>query len=352
MLVRRLAEADPELEPTFVDVNYDAGKFSRLPGSGTLAGVREIRRGLGDVHRFDAILWATWAAKFVPDLVEVRPAFLSMDMTPTQMTEMGEHYGYSSERAEFFAGWKRRATERIYRAAAHFFPWNAWVGQSLMADWGVPAEKITPVSPGVDVGAFAPKAITPGPNNGEKFPRYRGGGGNSVRLLFVGGDFMRKGGDSLLRWARETTFPIEVHVVTRDKVSDAPPNVRYHRGVAPLSPELVALYQSADIFVLPTRADCYSLVALEAMACGLPVVISPLGGIPELVEDGENGYLVAPDDDETLKARLDTLVADPELRARMGAEGRRRAVSRFDARCGVMQVLEALKNPPLSGARG
>ena len=327
MLVRRLAEADPELVPTFVDVNYDAGKLSRLPASGTLAGVREVRRGLGDVKRFDAILWATWAAKFVPDLVETCPAFFVMDMSPTQMTEMGEHYGYTSERAEFLGGWKRRATERIYRAAAQFFPWNAWVGQSLISDWDVPAEKITPVSPGVDTRTFAPSATQ----------RER------VSLLFVGGDFTRKGGDLLLRWARETTLPVEIHVATRDAVSDAPSNVTFHRGIAPLSPELVALYQSSDVFVLPTRADCYSLVALEAMACGLPVVISPLGGIPELVEDGVNGCLVAPDDYGTLKARLGALVSDPELRARMGAEGRRRAVSRFDARCGVTQILEALK---------
>ena len=250
-----------------------------------------------------------------------------MDMTPTQMAAMGEGYGYAASRAEFFGGWKRRATERIYLAAAHFFPWNAWVGQSLTEDWGVPAHKITSVSPGVDTRLFSPRESRR----------------DHVSLLFVGGDFHRKGGDLLARWARETELPVEVHVVTRDSVADLPPGVTVHHGVAPLSPELISLYQQADVFVLPTRADCYSLVALEAMACGLPVVISPLGGIPELVNDGANGFLVAPDDYKTLKVRLDTLVADPELRARMGAEGRRRAVARFDARCGVAQVLEALK---------
>jgi glycosyltransferase involved in cell wall biosynthesis len=386
LTLRKYIEADLEIVSTFVDVRYDAGKLSRLPGSGTAAGVREIRRGLGDVSRFDAIVWASWATKFVPDLVEATPSFLIMDMTPTQMTQMGQLYGYSARRAGFLSGWKRRATERIYQATTHFFPWNAWVGQSLIQDWAVEKEKITPLSPGVDTQLFCPApgisqhlplsasfagslrfppssvaprssdeegdyrsspaqrfVDTPSPARDERLAGGGGGDAGGVRFLFVGGDFTRKGGDLLLRWARETKNSVELHLVTRDPVPDAPENTFVHHGIAPLSPELVALYQGCDVFVLPTRADCYSLVSLEAMACGLPVVTSPLGGIPELVGEGESGYLVAPDDYETLSQRLDTLASDPDLRARLGAAGLARARQSFDARCLAQKLLERVK---------
>jgi hypothetical protein len=321
-------------DATFIDVRYDAGFFKKLPGSGTLAGVREIRAGLGALSRFDAVVWASWATKFVPDLVEAAPSYLVMDMTPTQMTAMGELYGYTTQRAGFFGGWKRRATGRIYHAARHFFPWNTWVAQSLVSDWGVPKEKITPLSPGVDTALF-----TPGPDNGER---------GRARVLFVGGDFVRKGGDVLLRWARETAHSVELHLVTRDSVEDVPENVHVHRNVAPLSEELVALYQQSDVFALPTRADCYSLVALEAMACGLPIVITPLGGIPELIEEGKTGFLIPPDNYTALAARLDALVSDPALRTRLGAAARERACRLFDARC-LAQTLRASLTSPSSG---
>jgi glycosyltransferase involved in cell wall biosynthesis len=106
---------------------------------------------------------------------------------------------------------------------------------------------------------------------------------------------------------------------------------------------LVELYQQSDLFVLPTRADCYSLVALEAMACGLPVIVSSIGGIPDIVVEGETGYLVNPDDLPTLSARLDTLVEDFVLRREMGEAARIRAVTRFDCGGGIRAILNRMK---------
>ena len=130
-----------------------------------------------------------------------------MDMTPTQMESMGALYGYGRARARFGAGWKRRATDRLYAQAVHLFPWNEWVAASLKSDYGVSANKITAISPGVDQELFRPSADM----------RAEDG---RVRLLFVGGDFARKGGDLLLRWAKETRIggPWELHLVTRDIV--------------------------------------------------------------------------------------------------------------------------------------
>lgn len=333
-----VAAEDPSVNASWVPVCYEAeaGLLSRLPGvpsgiKGTLRGVGEIRAGLGAAGPQDALLWATWAAKSVVDLVQSTPSFLVMDMTPTQMEAMGALYGYGKARARFGAAWKRRATDRLYGAARHLFPWNEWVAASLRDDYGVAADKVTAVSPGVDQQLFQPERSAR-PNDGV------------VRLLFVGGNFDRKGGELLLRWAQETrvAIPWELHLVTRDAVPETP-NVFVHRGIVNNSLELVRLYQQSDLFVLPTLADCYSLVAMEAMACGLPVVISRLGGIPEIVAEGETGFLLEPGDYPALASRLDRLVTEEELRAKMGASSLARAREKFDCRANMGYILERMK---------
>ncbi|MGZ6256538.1 MAG: glycogen synthase [Candidatus Limnocylindria bacterium] len=107
--------------------------------------------------------------------------------------------------------------------------------------------------------------------------------------------------------------------------------------------EIRQLYSHAAIFVCPSVYEPFGITNLEAMACERPVVATAVGGIPEVVVDGETGTLVpvefraeepmTPVDPDRLAGDLATtinrLMADPELRARMGAAGRRRAVERF-----------------------
>ena len=93
--------------------------------------------------------------------------------------------------------------------------------------------------------------------------------------------------------------------------------------------EVIQLLSHATVFVCPSLYEPLGIVNLEAMACGTAVVGSRVGGIPEVVSDGETGLLVPPDDPAALAAALNTLILDPARAAAMGAAGRKRAAAEF-----------------------
>jgi glycosyltransferase involved in cell wall biosynthesis len=85
--------------------------------------------------------------------------------------------------------------------------------------------------------------------------------------------------------------------------------------------EKIAYLQASDIFVLPSRMECFPLVCLEAMASGLPVIASNVGGIPDAIKDNENGLLIPPDDYQTLSSSILMLLNGDQLRKNLGEKG-------------------------------
>jgi glycosyltransferase involved in cell wall biosynthesis len=104
--------------------------------------------------------------------------------------------------------------------------------------------------------------------------------------------------------------------------------------------QLPGLYRSAEVLALPSvERTCYGreirvsellgLVVLEAMASGTPVVASRIGGLPEVIDDGETGFLVPPGDVGALRERLEQILRDRELGQRLGANARAAVLERF-----------------------
>ena len=82
---------------------------------------------------------------------------------------------------------------------------------------------------------------------------------------------------------------------------------------------LADYYRAADVCIVPSRAESFGLVALEAAACGTPVVAASVGGLRSLVDDGATGFLVDGRDPAAYAAPVATLLDDPELAAEIGA---------------------------------
>lgn len=102
--------------------------------------------------------------------------------------------------------------------------------------------------------------------------------------------------------------------------------------------EKTKVYADACVYVLPSYAEGLPLAIIEAMAAGLPIVATNVGGIPDVVEDGVNGILVKPRDVTSLAAALIALLRDPELRRKMGQFSRQRVLTEFDPGCVISQV--------------
>jgi glycosyltransferase involved in cell wall biosynthesis len=179
---------------------------------------------------------------------------------------------------------------------------------------GLPESRLVVIPYGVDLGAFSPDTDRP--------PNAR------VRCVYVGQISHRKGIPVLLRAARglpDIDFVLTGPVVTPSLLRELPPNARW-MGPLPHA-DVAALMRESDIFVLPSLEDSYGLVVSEAMASGLPVVVTDHVGASEIVEPGLTGFVVPAGDHTPLGAALRCLADDSDLRSRMGAASRSRMAS-------------------------
>jgi glycogen synthase len=240
-------------------------------------------------------------------------------LRPWKADQLGTGYAVST--------WAERlAVERAERVIAV----SAQMRADILSHFQVAPERVVVIHNGVDADAFRRTEAR------EVLARHQ------VRepyVLFVGRISEQKGIFQLLEAAR--ALPDEVSLVLCASSPDTPelaarlqaavagrPRVQWINAMLPVS-EVVQLYSHAAVFACPSIYEPFGLINLEAMACGTPVVASRVGGIPEVVVDGETGWLVPPGDAAALAEALRVSLADPTRARRMGEAGRRRVEAHF-----------------------
>jgi len=107
--------------------------------------------------------------------------------------------------------------------------------------------------------------------------------------------------------------------------------------------ELVPFYQSFDIAVFLSRSESFGVSILESSACQLPVVVSSVGGLMEVVDDNKTGFFVPANDIDAAAERIIELIKDKELRHKMGKAGREKVIKEYDIKDTVNDILDIYK---------
>ncbi|ODU02458.1 MAG: hypothetical protein ABS79_00380 [Planctomycetes bacterium SCN 63-9] len=334
--LRNFIDSAGGIDPKWVQVHYGKSgslwdKIPFLPDriGGALRGRAQIRGEIGrsqsDVFFFNTQVPATFAHRSI----RRRPYVISTDVTALQFDRLRPGYGLSPRRGGPIAAYKHSINVRVLRGASRLLPWSRWVADSLVADYGVDPGKIEVVPPGINLDAWP------------EFPSRRGTGGR-IKILFVGAELERKGGLLLLEAFRAfRDLGVELHLVTRERLAQES-GLTVYNDMRPNSEPLKRLFAEADIFCLPTLADCLPLVLCEAGAAGLPSVSTKIAAVPEIVVDGVTGLLVDPQDVRGLIDRLRILILDPELRRRMGLAARQHVERHFDASRNGQRIVSCL----------
>jgi glycosyltransferase involved in cell wall biosynthesis len=195
------------------------------------------------------------------------------------------------------------------------------------------------ISPGVDLSVFRP--ATEGAEGAEDrlAPRRRLGLPDGPLALLLGTLSERKGADVFAAGVESAPGWQGVMVGSgplADSLASSHPSVRQ---VSPVpSAQVPDWLRTADVVVVPSRREPLGLAAVEALACGTPVIASNVGGLREVVRDAENGLLIPSDDPVALAAALVRLL-DPSLRERLGAAGPA-SVAGHDIKAAAAQMAE------------
>lgn len=205
----------------------------------------------------------------------------------------------------------RQRIEAELSAAGTILVQSRFSEQSLL-DEGMAAGKLVRLPLAVDPDRFQPAAGRPAA---------------PFRVLFLGQVTLRKGVPYLLEaWKRLGWQKAELFIAGQI-LPDCRPVVRHYAGLpgvrwAGFVPDQLAAFQAADVFVCPSVEDGFGLVVLEAMACGLPVVVSDHTGAADLVSPGESGFVVRYNDPAAYAQALEEVRRSPGRRAAMGRAGR------------------------------
>ena len=234
------------------------------------------------------------------------------------------------------AGHEARLDEEI-RVADAVLVGSGYARDSFIAE-GIAAAKMRVVPYGVDLQTFKPADAAA--------PRLRPP--SPFNVIYAGQLTQRKGLSYLLRayrqFARRDTQLTLVGNVVGSRAPLLPFADLFEHLAHQTRPALAARYRACDVFVLPTLIEGMPLVVLEAMACGLPVIVTA-NGPADIVRDGIDGFVVPERNADAISDRLEQLYRHPELRVEMGRQAalRAREFTWQAYGAGVLQVIAALR---------
>jgi len=216
----------------------------------------------------------------------------------------------------------------LCREIAAFCVISAVIDRELATE-GVPVQKRISIPNGVDTGRFAPLAPAQ-----KKALRSRLALPAEARIvIFVGRLAPEKRVDLLTGIWRSVrqAVPRALLLILGSGPEEAGLKQRASDGVLFLGsqPDVTPYLQAADLFVLPSAAEGLSLALLEALACGLPVIATSVGGNPEVIRHLETGWLTPPDDPPALTEAIVTLLEDEKLQSKLRENARAHAVQNY-----------------------
>jgi glycosyltransferase involved in cell wall biosynthesis len=328
---------DPEVHAHWGLIDFQAtGIAGKIPMYRTNWTVRAGARAYREVARMnkqiklDALFFHTQ----VPAILAQRwlrkiPGIVSLDATPLQYDELGAFYKHE-QGPSWLETWKWRLNRDCFRSARRIVAWAEWTKLGLVQGYGVPAEKITVIPPGVNVHEW-------------RRPMPRVPHADPVKILFVGGDLERKGGLVLLEAFRALRhLGLELHLVTKDRLAPEPGIFVYNNLEANSQP-LKDLYHTCDIFALPTFGDCLPMVLSEAGASGMAIISTSVAAIPEIVRNAETGLTVPAGDAASLTQALRDLATNPAFRMTLGERAMAHVTRHYDAPTNASRLLGLLK---------
>jgi glycosyltransferase involved in cell wall biosynthesis len=216
----------------------------------------------------------------------------------------------------------QRAAQRVAQRFAHRIVANSEAAAARVRAEGVPAQRVAVIRNGIDTNGFTPVTH----------------GGPRRRIVTIGNLRAVKGHDVLidaaplvLRHFPDATFRIVgggplldgLRARAKDRGVDGSLTFAGHRD------DVAAQLAASDIFVLASRSESLPNAVVEAMAAGLPVIASAVGGVREILDDGRTGLLVAPDDAAALADRICRLMAAPAVAQSLGNAARAEVAARY-----------------------
>jgi glycosyltransferase involved in cell wall biosynthesis len=262
----------------------------------------------------------------------------------------GEPYGRLNANEKFLVSFNwflRFFEEGMLKRARKIIAVSRFTKWELTNYYRIPESKIRVIHNGVDVNKFKPAA------DKRKVKAELGFNTDDLAIVSVGRLYARKGLFTLIESmpAVVKRFPTAKFIISGKGQSDEMHKLTAYADKLGVKSNIVftgyypdkklpKLYQAADVFAFSTFYEHHPFAVLEALATGLPVVTTTVGGIPETIDNGKNGFLVEPFKPKAFSEKILYLLGHPVFAAEMGAQARKTIVEQYDWRIVVKDAMK------------